>query len=50
MTTLTILLIAAVATGALIGVTARMPARQILGQCAVMCATVLLFWGLVVLL
>lgn len=50
MSTLTILLIASVVTGAGIGLLARMPVRQILGQCAALCAVAAGLWALVGLL
>ena len=50
MTTLLMVLGASVATGVLVGMLARMPPRQILGQCLAMCAVATAFWGLVELL
>lgn len=48
--TLVWLLASSLVTGAGIGLLARMPARQILGQCLLLCAVAAGFWGLVALL
>lgn len=50
MDALTILLIASVVTGVGIGLLARMPPRQIIGQTAAMCVVAAGFWALVGLL
>lgn len=50
MKTLLVLLAASVATGGGIGLLARMSPREIAGQCVVLCAVALGFWGLVALL
>jgi hypothetical protein len=48
--TLVILLIAAIAVGFLLGLLAKMPAHQIVAQCAAMVGATLVFYGLVALL
>lgn len=50
MSALTILVIASVVTGVGLGLLARMPARQIVGQTAALCVVAVGFWALVGLL
>jgi hypothetical protein len=50
MTTLLILLAASVVVGGFIGLVARMPLTEIVGQCLAMCGAAVLFWSLVELL
>jgi len=45
-----ILLAAAIGLGAILGLLAKMPPKQIVAQCAVMSGAALLFYGLVNLL
>lgn len=50
MTTLAILLAFAVAVGLLVGLLARMDAKELAAQCLLLCAAATGFWALVALL